>query len=146
MTDAVEQPKLKKTLSKYMTGTLTPPRVGSLQNMRERTESDEDYGKVVEDPELKRPLVKKTLSKYGISNEIVKKLSTTGLSGGDSDEEYGKVVADPELEPKLDGPIIRRSLSRYGSYQQKPVIENPRSDSDDEYGQLDAKFLEVGVF
>lgn len=105
-------------------------------------DSDEEYGNIVEDKELKHPIIKKTLSKYGVSNDIVKKLSVQNNSDGDSDdEEYGKPVKDPELVPipdKLQHPIVQtRSLSRYGSITiQKPIIENPRSDSDDEYGTL----------
>lgn len=112
-------------------------------------DSDEEYGKIVEDKELKHPIIKKTLSKYGVSNEIVKKLSSR--DDGDSDEEYGKPIQDPDLVPipeKLQRPIVQtRSLSRYGSITiQKPTIENPRGDSDDEYGAVEEDFIKVFYF
>lgn len=103
---------------------------------------DDEYGNIVEDKELQKPILKKTLSKFGVNNEIVKKLSAQNKnSDGDSDEEYGKPIGELAVVPipeKLQHPIIQtRSLSRYGSITiQKPVIENPCGDSDEEYGTI----------
>ena len=60
---------------------------------------------------------------------------------GDSDEEFGPVMPD-----KLDGPIDQsRSLSKYGSFVKKPVIVNPRADSDDEYDGVRSIEADVSV-
>lgn len=104
-------------------------------------DSDDEYGKIVQDKELQRPIIKKSLSKFGVSNEIVKKLSVQHNSDLDSDDEYGNPNGEPTIIPipeKLQHPIVQtRSLSRYGSITiQKPVIENPCGDSDEEYGTL----------
>lgn len=117
---------------------LTPPHSA----VKSGEDSDDEYGKIVEDKELERPVLKKTLSKYGVSNEIVKKLSAQMNPGNESDEEYDEPLTDPELVPipeKLQHPIVPRSLSKFGTINnvQRRVIENPCGDSDDEYGKIE---------
>ncbi len=102
---------IKKTLSKYESPTSPPASKPTIEELKRSHDSDDEYGNFVEDPELKRPPIKKTLSKYGISPAIVKKMSDENLlRSRDSDEEYGNVVDDPELKR----PPIKKTLSKYG--------------------------------
>lgn len=167
---------MKKTLSRYAVGMSPPPKPASVEDLK-KSDSDEEYGRLVEDPDIKDPkALKKSLSKYGVSPVLVKKLSQEKMrTSGDSDDEYGRLENDPDLsarlllkktlskyggveatvmvvpdkkgdsdeefgplEPEvLDNPIDRKSISKFGSFQKKPVIVDPRADSPVEYGNLE---------